>query len=92
MSDTAKPQASAADLGRELEAKLERFEELKPQHAEFEKLKKELKPIFDGTPEITIGAFQITGQEQKRDGYFVKGYRFWDWKVARVVPASVANV
>lgn len=73
----------AQTTNKELEAKLERYMVLKELSREFEALKKELKPVFEGTESIVIGAFKITGSYRELPEKVIRACRFWDMRVKR---------
>lgn len=76
---TITPVISLAD--HVLEKKLSRLMELKTLASEYNKLKKELKPLFEGEDKIQVGSFTITGQYKDRKAYQVPSTRYWDWQV-----------
>lgn len=87
----ATPEASAAPaIDAEIEAKLERFLVLKELASEFEKLKKELKPVFQGTEHIEIGTFEVTGDWRSQPEKTVKAFTYWDMRVKRKLDYSLA--
>ena len=49
--------------------------------AEFEKIKKELKPLFDGQESITIGRFHVTGKEVRSPEKTIKAFSYWRWEI-----------
>lgn len=85
---SAQPQISAQvlqfpvpSMDAELENKLARYLELKTQAAAFEKLKKELKPLFEGQEAITIGKFQVSGKEVHSPEKTIKAFSYWRWDI-----------
>ncbi len=68
-----------------LESKLARYLELKPQAAEFEKLKKELKPLFEGQEAIHIGRFNVTGKMVHSPEKTIKAFDYWRWDIKPAV-------
>jgi hypothetical protein len=80
----AQPVPSAAQTTeKELEAKLERFLVLQELASEYEKLKKELKPVFKGTPSIDIGGFEVTGSYVTMPPRSMPEVTYWNMKVKR---------
>ena len=73
------PAAPSADA--QLEAKLERFLQLKEAAAEYEKLKRELKPVFEGTESITVGRFQVTGKLVSQPAKQISAFTYWDMRI-----------
>lgn len=51
----------------ELEAKIDRFTELKPVHSEFEKVKKGLLPLFANKKDYVIGKWLVGGEEKTKN-------------------------
>jgi hypothetical protein len=66
----------------QLEEKLERYMELKTMASEFEALKKELKPAFEGTDEIKIGRFTVKGKYVSRKETVTPAYTYWDMRIS----------
>ena len=60
---------------------LKRYHLLRPLHAEYEKLKQELKPLLEDKPEIQIGKFKVTGKWQEMPEKTVPAYKFWRWSL-----------
>jgi hypothetical protein len=71
----------APSIDAELEAKLTRYLQLKDAASEFEKLKKELKPVFDGQDAITIGKYRVTGKEVFSPEKTIKAFSYWRWDI-----------
>ena len=69
----------------DLEAKLERYEELKPLKAEYETLDREFKKLFKGRERLMIGNYLITGKEVIRKGYKVPDSTYWQKKIMHLV-------
>jgi hypothetical protein len=69
----------------ELEAKLDRWNELKPLKAEYDKLDDGLKETFKGQEKILVGNYLITGKEVHRKGYEVKDSDYWQKKILPIV-------
>jgi len=63
---------------------LERLEELKPLHLEYNRLEKKKKERFKGLTNISIGPFLITGKEVSRSGYTVQDGSYWKVDVQRI--------
>lgn len=74
-------ESQPSTVDAELEAKLARYLELKERAAEFEKLKKELKPLFEGQEEIVIGRFKVTGKEVHSPEKTIKAFSYWRWDI-----------
>jgi hypothetical protein len=70
-------------VDNQLEAKLARFLVLKELSGEYEKLKKELKPVFEGTESMQIGPFTITGKYVSMPEKVIKACKYWDMRVKR---------
>ncbi len=64
-----------------LERKLQRFLELKEAASEYEKLKKELKPVFQGEEQTNIGRFKITGKWVSRKECVIPATKYWNMSV-----------
>jgi hypothetical protein len=83
----AQPVHSAAsdtsDTYKELAVKLERFLVLQELAGEYEKLKKELKPVFKGTPSVEIGDFEVTGSFVTMPPRNMPEVTYWNMKVER---------
>jgi hypothetical protein len=85
--ETAMPENSAAEKTTEeqLEEKLERYLVLKKQNSEYEKLKKELKPLFEGTASIKVGRFHVTGKWVSRAEVIQPACKYWNMTVKPAV-------
>lgn len=70
----------------ELEAKLLRREELTAAKAEYEALDREIKKALEGKERAIVGDFLVTGKWVERKGYTVEPSRYWQSKIARLVP------
>jgi hypothetical protein len=68
----------------ELEEALERREELKEGHKEYEEVDKYVKAKVKGLTKGIIGNFLITGREVERKGYTVGPGSYWTTKIARI--------
>jgi hypothetical protein len=69
----------------QLEAKLAKYLELKERATEFERLKKELKPLFEGQESITIGRFHVTGKSVHSPEKTIKAFDYWRWDIKPAV-------
>lgn len=74
-------QFPAPSVDAQLEAKLARFVELKEAASEYEKIKKELKPAFEGTESITIGRYTVTGKQVSQPAKIISAFSYWDMRV-----------
>jgi hypothetical protein len=79
MTDTA----TGLAIDAALEAKLARFLVLKDLASEYEKLKEELKPVFEGTEAIGIGPYKVTGKYVAYPEKKIPAGRYWDMRVKR---------
>jgi hypothetical protein len=68
----------------QLEARLSRYQELKAMASEFEALKKELKPLFEGTERIQVGRFVVTGKTVSRKECLQPACTYWDMRIAAI--------
>jgi hypothetical protein len=75
--------SAASDTYKELAVKLERFLVLQELAGEYEKLKKELKPVFKGVPAIEIGDFEVTGGYVTMPSRNMPEVTYWNMKVKR---------
>lgn len=67
-----------------LEARLSRYQELKAMASEFEALKKELKPLFEGTERIQVGRFVVTGKVINRKECVQPACAYWDMRITAI--------
>lgn len=67
----------------ELKDAVERFVALKPQSAEYEKLKKSIATTVKDKPLVVVGEHLITGQwrERKMNAQAERVDRFWSWEI-----------
>lgn len=72
----------------ELEAKLQRREELDPARKEYEALDAEVKAALRGRTDLLVGDWLITGQEIQRKSYVVKESRYWKSDITRLTPTG----
>lgn len=71
----------------DLEQKLERWNELKPQSKEYEELDKDIKKSINGHEKLMIGNFLIQGSLVERKGYtpkVVEASSYWKYKIVKV--------
>lgn len=73
----------------ELEKKLELYLQLKKAASKYEKIKEELKEIFNGVTNMRVGRFVITGKEQSRAERINKAHTYWDWKAEEAIDLNV---
>lgn len=66
---------------QQLEEKLAEYMRLKEEASKYEKLKKELKPMFEGVQEMVIGRFKVTGQPVHSPEKTIKAYDYWRWDI-----------
>lgn len=79
----------AIKVDEELEKKLALYQQLKPLAGQYEKLKKELKPVFEGTERIVIGRFIVTGSWKEMKEKKIPACRYWDLKVEEKIDLAV---
>jgi hypothetical protein len=74
-------QFPAPSIDSQIEAKIDRYMELKALNSEYNRLQKELKGLFENTPCVEVGKYSITGSLASRNGYTVESFSFWDMKI-----------
>jgi CRISPR/Cas system-associated exonuclease Cas4 (RecB family) len=72
-------------LDEELEAMLERREELSSAKREFEELDKEIKSKVKEKPKVLVGNFIIEGKWQERKETIIPASRFWVIKIKKII-------
>jgi hypothetical protein len=82
-------ETQAGQVDAELEKKLALYQQLKPLASEYEKLKKELKPLFQGTERIVIGRFVVTGSWKEMKEKTIPACRYWDLKVKEKIDVAL---
>lgn len=75
---------------REIENKLNRWNELKTAKAEYEKLDKDIKKTFSEREKVVVGNYLVTGKWQERKGFFVEPSQFWKTKI-QTIEKEVSN-
>ena len=88
---TAPDSSAAEDTMSQLEAKLERYLYLQKMQAEFEKLKKEIKPLFEGQDSITIGRFEVVGSYIEQPERVMRACRYWNMRIKPAVDCGCSN-
>jgi hypothetical protein len=71
----------------DLEQKLERWNELKPQSKEYEELDKEIKKTISGHEKLSVGNFLIQGKLIERKAYVPKAVEassYWKYNIVRI--------
>jgi hypothetical protein len=71
----------------EMEAKLKRWEELKPLSKEYEEIDKEIKKSFEGHEKLMIGDFIIQGKLIERKAYIpkpIEASSYWKYEISHL--------
>lgn len=68
----------------ELEAKIERWFELKPNKSEYDGLDKEIKAQLKGQDKIVIGDYLITGKMVQKKGFSVNASEYWKCNIKQM--------
>lgn len=68
----------------ELEAKIERWFELKPNKSEYDKLDKEIKAQLKNQDKIVIGNYMITGGMVQKKGFTVAAGEYWKCNIKQL--------
>lgn len=75
----------------ELEEKLDRLDEMRESHHEFESLDKELKAVFKGKPYLIVGDWLIRGEEKLRrtKAQEAKETKYWRLTFEKLTSGSI---
>src|SRR6476469_1308799 len=65
----------------ELDKKLAEYMALREAVRQYESLKKQLKPLFEGQPLTLTPKFKITGALINRKAYTVDACTYWNWQI-----------
>lgn len=68
----------------ELEAKIERWFELKPSKSEYDGLDKEIKAQLKNQDKIVIGDYMITGKMVQKKGFSVNASEYWKCNIKQM--------
>lgn len=79
-----KREALEIQIDPELEAKIERWFELKPHKSEYDSLDKEIKAQLKNQDKIVIGDYLITGKMIQKKGFSVAANEYWQCKIKQL--------